>query len=358
VALFTLAARGLISDSNAPNAGEVVVLDDLQAIAESALKKGIEAHSAEGGFAIVAEPSTGRVLAVADTDLRPGRTAEKYWSLSQPMRPASLVKPFVLAAALEAKKTRLDETYAAGKGTYFWEGVTYFDWKSFREITASEIISMSSNIGSIKMAQKVGEGSLLETLTRFGFGKDGSTARFPHATAGRVVPEPSASASLRLALLATGGGIETTPLEIVSAYGAIANGGRLLRPVTSNHAGNEELRRVISEETSQRVRQALARTMVDGTAREAASLKYALAGKTCTAQDPSFGSTDADRNAGNVGCFVGFAPPDAPRILVYVGVIRPHEGDGHAHGSSHAAPIVREIIERTFAKWNVPPDKT
>lgn len=356
LAVFALAARGLVAGAPSANAGDVVVAEDVQAIAESALAKALDRHKAEGGFVVVSEPSTGRVLAVADRDLRPGRTKAKYWSLAQLMRPASIVKPLIVAAAVDAKKTSLDESYPCDHGTYLWEGMQFSDWKPFDKLTTTEALAQSSNIASIKIAQRLGEKAVMDSLAAFGFGlgENGSASTFPGAASGRKVPEPSASPALRLALLATGGGVETTPLEIVAAYGAIANGGRLMKPVPANQKGGEELRRVISESTAEAMRHALERVLVDGTARGSASTKYKLAGKTGTAQDPAFAALDGAHAPGNVAAFAGFAPAEHPRLVVYVGIFRPAKGDGKAHGAEHAAPVFREVVERTLAAWKVP----
>ena len=113
----------------------------------------------------------------------------------------------------------------------------------------------------------------------------------------------------------------------------------------------------MSESTAAEMQRVLAEVVTKGTAREIQSKLYSLAGKTGTAQDPSFGSSKSGSPA-NVASFVGFAPANKPRVVIYVGVIRPTDGDGKVHGSVHAAPAFRQIAEKTLQLMNVPPDKT
>ncbi len=329
---------------------------EIQKISDAAVSGAVARFGAEAGFAIVADPDTGRILAVSNTDLRAGGRKEAHWSLSQILRPASVLKALVVAAAMEKGVVKASDALYCENGTYEWDGHTYHDWKGFPKLTITEAVANSSNICVIKVAQKMGLAPLETALKNFGFGPGGSSEGFPESVPGFFGLSDEARESFRLATLTTGSALATTPLEIVTAFSAVANGGMLLKPLATSGEVPKPVRRVLSENTSREVRKMLASVVTDGTARRAKDSVYTMAGKTGTAQDPSFGPTKKSTD-GNVGSFAGFAPVDHPRIVVYAGIIRPSNGDGGAHGAEHGVPVFREIAEKTLKLWGVPPDK-
>ncbi len=294
-----LGAQGFLREK-----AEIEIDPRLQKIAERAIRDAVKKHGADGGFAVVADAQTGRVIAAIGQD--------------RALLPASVVKPLVLATAVDRGVVKSDDTFFCENGTY----KQYSDWKAFDTLSAADAIAYSSNIGVIKIGEKLGADVVVEGLRDFGLpvaGKD-------------------------IGLLTTGSAFSVTPLEMIAAYGAIANGGTI---------GG---RRVLKESTAAELRHVLGGVVSHGTGTEAQSAKYTTAGKTGTAQDPTVRKSRKGNDA-NVASFAGFAPLENPRLVLYVGLIRPTDGDGTVHGGHHAAPIFRAIVDEALPLLGTPSDK-
>jgi beta-lactamase regulating signal transducer with metallopeptidase domain len=330
-------------DPDAVNPGAVIVDARMQAIAERALARGIERTRAKSGYAIVTDPDTGRVLAVAGID----RTAKRpaFWPLAVRVEPASIAKGIVAAAAVEHGVTTVDEKFNCENGNYVLGDRTYHDWKAFGELTTTEAVAKSSNICGIKIGERLGAGGLAKAFGDFGFGDGGSASAFPQARPG-VIPRPESMHATRYIPLITTGyaGFLTTPLEILMAYGAIANGGNLMRPQQADASEAVVVRRVLSQENARRMREVLAEVVNHGTAESISKSPIPIAGKTATAYHPTHPDHEKLGGEASVASFVGFAPANNPKIAVYVGIDHP-TSTASPTGSVHAAPVVREIIE-------------
>ena len=336
-----------------PNAGVAIVDPTIQKMAEGLLKKAVERHKARGGFVLVGDPQTGRLLAVANQDKSKNHAKSAHWALSKRLEPASAMKAFVAAAAVDQGLTTLEEKHACENGKYKVGSQTFQDWTSFASLSTAETVAQSSNICGIKIAQKLGAEKLAKALTDFGFGAGGTTQGFPEAMAGATAPHNDSQ--FYVATVGTGyDGIQVTPLEILQAMGAIANGGELLKPI-SGYSQREVIRRVLSTEGAASARQMLRGVVTNGTGQKIANSKYALAGKTSSAHDPNDKFHEKLGGSASVAGFAGFAPAENPKLVAYAVIFEPRDGDGHANGSQHAAPLFREIAESVLEYQGVKP---
>ena len=344
-----------------PNPGDLSVDQDIQSITERVLKDAILMQNAKGGFAIVADPMTGKILAAVDIDSTD--TLPENWALNQQLEPASLIKTLVAAQAIESGLTAPQAVHACENGYYRFGNRVYHDWKKkgWEHLTTEETVTNSSDICSMKIAEKIGAEGLRQMLVDFGFGPGGSVKSFPKARVGTLPPADDRNNPKMVPFVSAGFGFKTTPLELVQAYGAIANGGLLLMPQTADteNAHSEVIRRVLSADTANKVKEILRQVVLKGTGKRGAqSHLYSTAGKTASSYVPDLTKWDLveGRKRGNFAGFIGFAPVNEPRVEVYVGIHDPSSRDG-AHGGTHAAPVFRRIVEDVLVHMNVAPDK-
>lgn len=238
------------------NPGVAVVDPTIQKIAEAALGEAIKAQKAKGGFAIVAEPSSGKILAVANID--PTNKLSGRWALGQALEPASIAKTLVAAQAIESGLTTPQEKHLCENGNYRYGGRIYHDWKEggWNQLTTEETIAFSGDICAIKIGEKVGAEGLVRMLNDFGFGPEGTAKSFPEARPGVLPPLGNPYYPDVVPSVSAGFGFKATPIELVQAYGAIANGGNLMRPLSANANPSEGqvIRRVLSPKNAETVK--------------------------------------------------------------------------------------------------------
>lgn len=351
---FSVSAKSVFATNTkeSPNSGVAQVDPVVQTLTESILMEAIGKFYATSGFALVSEVKTGRLLAVANIDPDPSTPHLPHWALSLRIEPASVIKALVAAAAIEEGVTRVDEKHNCENGKLLIENKEYGDWKAFGQLTTAEAIAQSSNICGIKIGRKLGAQGIDGFLKRFGFGPEGVTAQFPEARAGVLPSIDSLGEAHYIGGLSSGFNLYTTPLEIVQAFGAIANGGNLLAPQQASVGANAEpkvLRRVLSEQNAKTAREILQGvTASRGTAYVARSKRIQFGGKTGTGYSQWLVDTNAPAvKESQIAHFVGMAPIESPRYVVYVGIQDPKNSpDQKAHGSEHAAPVARDILEK------------
>lgn len=329
---------------HAPNPGHPVFDPAVQEIAQNALAKSVNELRAGGGFVLVSDPATGRLLAAAGLNkgFESGGLPQD-WPLSYGLIPASTLKGVVAAAALQAGVTTPDEQHDCGHGKYRVGNRVYHDSQAYDHLSTTETIVHSSNICSIKIGEELGASGLQETLSTFGFGPGGTAKEFPAARPGFVPQHEGTSDGSYVSLVAEGfsdrSGFYVTPLEMVQAYGAIANGGRLMRPIAANATDSKMIAQVISPEVSAEMRQILRRVVTNGTGESIRDSDYPIAGKT--------GSAWIDGGP-NMGSFIGFAPADNPRVVVYAVIINA-KALKTTYGSKTAAPLVKDVADKVLA---------
>jgi cell division protein FtsI (penicillin-binding protein 3) len=346
----------------------VLTLDQgIQFAAETALAEAVGAARARSGMAVVMEPQTGAILALA---LAPTFNPNAYEEASKPLwrnravtdpfEPGSTLKIFLAAAALEHTDLSPLTRFNCENGAYRIGRHTVRDVHHHGTLTFQEIIKFSSNIGAAKIGERVGPEKLHRTLQAFGFGqKTGIDS--PGETAGLLMP-PRKWKEIDIAAISFGHGVSVSAIQLVSAVSAIANDGILMKPrivesVTDRQGrviasfGPTEVRRAVSRATARRLKEVLqAVVMPGGTGILAALEGYPVCGKTGTARkvDES-GRYASDRH---LASFAGFAPADEPRVAVLVVIDEPR---GKITGGEVAAPVFKQIARSALNILNVPP---
>ena len=344
----------------------------IQEIAEDELQAGVKKASAKHGFAIVSDPHTGRILAVANyptfdpNDSRHLDIAEtRNGAFLDTYEPGSVVKPFVIGSAIERKSTTPDEMHDCDKGALRIGRHTIHDHAAAESLSTADTLIRSSNICTYKIASKMGREATYDALQSFGLAGGASLLGFPGETGGRI-SDWRKWAQIRFANVAFGHGFVVTGLELTQAMGAIANGGHLMKPTLIERIVSSDglvvtstptqvVRDVLSPQVARTMRGLLRRVVTDphGTGKPAQAASYTVAGKTGTAQkvDPV---THAYTHSKYDASFIGFAPAEDPHIVIYVMVDEP--GKGYYYGGEAAGPIFAKIAERTLKYLNVAPD--
>lgn len=337
----------------------------IQYQAEKSLVAAVEQAEAAAGIAVVLDPATGEILALANVPtFNPNapsgarRAAMRNRALTDQFEPGSTMKIFTVAAALEEKAVKPTELLYAEKGRYKIGRHTIHDSRRHEWLDVGTVVQVSSNIGTVKIAEKLGAEKLAAYFRAFGFGERPGTGLLGEARG--MLPYPRGA--IELATQSFGQGLAISALQLASATGAIANGGVLMRPYLVSRVvdpsgalvyerGPEKLRQVVSNRTAAEVIGMMQRvTHKEGTAPRARMDDYLVAGKTGTAQkpDPAGGYSRDKRTAS----FVGIVPADRPRLVVLVVIDEPKS---NVYGGVVAAPAFKEIAQFALAHLGVPP---
>jgi len=352
----------------APGHSVTLTADEvIQYIAEKELEEAVEASHAKGGIVIVMEPRTGAILAMAvsprfDPNAVRAISADRWRNraLTDAFEPGSTMKMFVAAAALEEKVLAPGTLIYGEQGRMVVANTVIHDHDKSGWMTFAQVIQRSSNIGAVKAAQSLGETRVHRYLTAFGFGER-AEIDLPGEAPG-LVKEPRDWGRRSLASIAIGQEIGVTPLQLITAVSAIANGGWLMKPfvVSDIRDGSGQLvfqavpqirRRPIAAETAQALSAILEDVVVLGTGSRAAIPGYRVAGKTGTAQkiDPETGGYSPTQF---VGSFVGYVPAQDPRLAILVVIDEPQD---EAWGGVVAAPVFRRVAEQALPYLGVSP---
>ncbi|TLY27980.1 MAG: penicillin-binding protein 2 [Nitrospirae bacterium] len=357
----TVFPKGLHEQTPSTGHNVILTIDEvIQYIAEKELEEAVTATRAKGGIVIVMEPRTGAILAMAvnprfDPNAVQGISADRWRNraLTDTYEPGSTMKIFVAAAALEEKVMEPGTLVYGENGHMVVARTVIHDHERMGWMTFAQVVQRSSNIGSVKTATALGEERLYRWLRAFGFGER-TEIDLPGEVAG-LVKEPRDWGRRSLASIAIGQEIGVTPLQLVTAVAAIANGGWLMKPHTVSEIRDEKGRVVvraspqvrrqpISPESVRTLSKILEGVVTHGTGSKAAVPGYRVAGKTGTAQkiDPKTGSYSSNLS---VGSFVGYVPADDPRLAVVVVIDEPQT---EAWGGVVAAPVFRRVAEQAL----------
>ena len=356
-----------------PSGGKTVVLtidEVLQHIVEQALDTVYKTTEAQSAVCIVQDPSTGEILAMAcrpDFDLNNYRAYpvanRRNRAITDAFEPGSCLKVVPTTALLQERLVDPSEVIYCENGAMRLHGHTIHDFRPHGNLTFEEVISESSNIGTIKAASRLSNQQLYECYKLFGFGQRTGLG-FPGEARG-LLRHPARWSGLSLASISIGQEVSVTPIQLVRAFSAIANDGIMMKPLlvrqTEEYAGGPLIERfsprqqgrVMSRATARQVKELLHKVVRDGSGGRAAVDGYGAAGKTGTAQkiDPKTGLYQKNLH---VAIFCGFVPVDKPRLTIMVLVDSPRVKMDT--GGAVAAPVFSEIAEAGLNYLRVPPD--
>lgn len=352
------------------NPGQTIVLTIDHAVqfrTEQILARAVERARAKSGSAIVLDPRTGEILAMATVPtFDPNNVgaappeARSNWALQNIYEPGSTFKIVPFAAVLEKGLGKPDDRVDCQMGSITVAKRVIRDHTAFGTLTLTEALEKSSNVAAIKMGLRAGNETIYDYMTRFGFGAR-TGVELPGETAGLVRPVKRWQAS-SIGSIAIGQEVGVTPLQMAAAFGAIANNGvrvapHIVREIRTSsgvavYRAQPEKRDVISAKTATALRGMLEGVTLNGTAKAAQLDGYTAAGKTGTAQkiDPRTKAYSATKH---VASFAGFAPVGEPAVVIVVVIDEPV---GAYHGGDVAAPIFREIAEQILPDLGVTPD--
>jgi cell division protein FtsI (penicillin-binding protein 3) len=349
-----------------PGADLHLTLDAVvQHVVERELAAAVKAHHARGGTAVLLDPQSGAILALAAVpSYDPNRfhaAPPERWrvaGVTDAFEPGSTFKMVTAAAVLAHGLLTPEDVLDCEMGGITLAGVLIRDHQPFGRLTLRQVLAKSSNVGTIKLSLLLGEGRLHEAVRAFGFGER-TGVDLPGESPGIVRPLRSWSA-LSKAYVAFGQEISVTPLQLARALAAVANGGRLRRPYVvqrvESRDGGEDLAgpfdqgQALPPRVAAQLADLLSSVVAEGTGRQAAVEGYPIAGKTGTAQKV-VGGRYSHRHF--VASFVGFTPLSAPRL---VGVIALDEPWPLYHGGQSAAPVFAAIARQVLPYWGVPPE--
>jgi cell division protein FtsI (penicillin-binding protein 3) len=347
----------------------VLTLDEkIQYIAEKELAQAMHETGAKTGTVIVENPNSGELLAVANwptfnpnaakdspPDSRVDRAASSLYE------PGSVFKIVTLSAAIDQGVTNPDEVVDCQNGAIFIAGHRIRDHKAYGLLTVSQILAYSSDVGAIKVGLRLGAPKFYDYIRAFGFGQP-TGVDLPGESRGKLRRLENWT-PVSVGSISMGQEVGVTPLQMISAVSAMANGGLIVRPhivrelrhgnqVTEPQDSQQLPRRVIQETTAASMRRMMEGVVLSGTGKLAKLEGYTSAGKTGTAQkyDPDTGRYSTHDL---IASFVGFAPINSPAITILVQLDSPA---GAHEGGQVAAPVFKRVAQQVLAYLEVPRD--
>lgn len=344
----------------------VLTIDEvIQYITEEALDKAFQKSRAKAGVAIVVEPKTGGILAIA---IKPSYDPNYFNQYSRDLwrnravtdvyEPGSTFKIVTIATALEEKVVKLDDQFYC-KGWTKYNGTVFHDIHQHGSQNLTDIVKNSCNVGVIQTGTRLDEKVFEKSIRRFGFGSL-TEIDLPGEVNGLVRSTKDWS-KISLASLSIGQEISVTPIQLIMAVSAIANRGTLMKPMIVKEIIDSKqnkikifkpkpVRQVVSVDTALTMTKILEQVVNDGTGTRAKLAGYQVAGKTGTAQkfDSSIGKYSEDKYS---SFFVGYVPAENPSIAILVLLDEPK---GSYYGGTVAAPVFQEITSKALPYLSVP----
>lgn len=361
-------AAGRILDNGTQKYYEATKGDDvilsidevIQHFTEEAVQKAYAENNPKNVIAIVIDPKTGEILALASKpDYNPNRpfdVSPKLWSspaVTLNYEPGSVFKTITASAALDTATVGLNDSFYCN-GYLDVAGRKINCWATHGQETFVQGVENSCNVVFMKVGQKLGRATLYKYIYAFGFGQP-TGIQLPGEEAGIVMPE-SKVGPVELATISFGQGISVTPIQMIYGFSAVINGGNLMKPIIVKKIVSSDgkvvkeykpqiVRQVISKQTSDTMRKILESVVSQGTGKNAFIPGYRVGGKT--------GTTQGYTKDHYVASFAGFAPVDDPKIAVLV-IINQPQGGGHM-GGEIAAPVAKDIIYNSLRYLGVEP---
>ncbi len=348
---------------------DVVISIDraIQYHVERELQAAVEKHQAEKGSVIVMDPKTGKVIAMAaypsfDPNNYNQEAIELFTNLntSQVYEPGSIFKVFTMAAGLDSGVVGVDSTYTdSGEAVIGDRTIRNSDKAAHGTQTMTQVLEKSLNTGVVYIVQKLGKTLFNNYLDAFGFTRP-TGVEMEGEISGHIKPI-SGWGEIDLATMSFGQGIALTPMQLVSAVGAIANQGKMMKPQLVDRllypsgavaVDPVEVGQVISQDAAKAVAQMMVSVVENGHGKRAGVPGYWIGGKTGTAQipDPRGGYEERD----TIGSFIGFGPVEDPRFVMITRIDRPQDVQ---FAESSAAPLFGTIAKFLLDYWHVPPTR-
>ena len=341
----------------------VLTLDAVyQGILEEELQRAIDESKAQGGLGVIIAPRSGEVLAMANLPLfDPNKASHsspdlrRNRAITDVYEPGSTFKAIAVAAVLEDGLVSLQDRIFCEWGSFrLANGDIIRDVQPYGDLLFAQVLEKSSNIGTIKLAQRMARHRFYEHIRNFGFAIR-TGIDLPAETPG-LLQEVNQWSKRSLATIAIGQEIGATALQLAMAYGAIANGGVLMAPrivagtigpdgQLEARGGPQPVRRVVSRKTAATLGEMLTGVVEKGTGQKARIKGVAVAGKTGTAQRALADGSGYDPNA-RIASFVGFLPANDPQYVCVIMVENPRE---NGWGGHVAAPAFREVMKRIIS---------
>lgn len=354
---------GVLLDKSGREGSSVVLTidEDIQFVAEQAVAAAVERYGALKGTAVVLDPESGEILAMAnvphfDTNAFGSEPEEnrRNTAVNDQYEPGSTFKMVVAAAALEDGLVTPETSFELASSITIYDRTVHEahdELPAKRVLTVTEILSQSSNVGAITLGLQVGKERLIEVIKDFGFTQR-SGIDFPGEASGSMLAADDWSGST-IANVPIGQGISVTSVQLAAAYGAIANDGVYVQPHLARDATLAPSRRVVSSKVARELREMLLVTVAQGTGRNAQVAGYEVAGKTGTAQKvlPNGNGYSTDEF---VASFVGMVPAEDPALVILVAIDEPTK---EHYGSVVAAPVFAEIADFTLRRLAIPPSE-
>jgi cell division protein FtsI/penicillin-binding protein 2 len=322
------------------------------------LRESLEKYGSESGSVVVMEPKTAKILAMVSLpEFDPnGYTQADVATFLNPVvssvyEPGSIMKPLTMAMGIEAGKVSPQTEYV-DTGHIFEAGydIKNAEGKVYGRSNMLRVLNDSINTGVIFVEKLVGNKQFSDFLERFGFGQK-TGVDLPAEIVGNLHNLDNTNASISFFTASFGQGISVTPMQMINAYVALANGGQLMRPHiieavihpdgTREEVAPEVIRRVVGTDTAQTMGMMLRDVVVNGHGKRANVPGYLVGGKTGTAQVPKIGGKGYEDNM-NIGSFVGYAPIDDPKFVILVKMDNPKNVEW---AESSAAPVFGEVMK-------------
>ncbi len=330
---------------------------NIQAQAEEILGNLVSAHKAVGGTVIVTEPSTGKIMALANSPSFDPNDYGKYDiknflnpAVQAVYEPGSIFKVLTMVSALDAGAVKPTTTFFdSGELTLNGKTIKNWDNKGHGLVTMTSVIEESINTGAAFAERKLGHDQFYKYVVDFGFNEK-TKIDLPGEVKGSLRPIQRHVEDINFATASYGQGVSVTPIALARAVGAIANGGLLMKPYITEYGKPSIVRRVVAKDAATAVTTMMVSAV--NKAKVAAIDGYSIAGKTGTAQIPDFKSGGYTHDV--VNTYVGFAPAFDPRFLILVKLDKP---EGAPLAGATVVPAFRELAEFVINYLHIPPDR-